>query len=154
MKFDGRPAMLTISSALEKIETLSNQSLHSTGAWQPYAILTHCAQSVECSMLGYPIQQPEIYKETVGKLAFTIFSTLGYMKHPLDEPIPGAPELENNGRLEQSLARLKKAYIDFEKYAGPLTPHFTYGTLSKEDYTCAHVMHLNNHLEEIKEYSA
>ncbi|NEZ56208.1 DUF1569 domain-containing protein, partial [Leptolyngbyaceae cyanobacterium CCMR0081] len=35
--------MLTISSALETIASLSNRPLHSTGAWQPYAILTHCA---------------------------------------------------------------------------------------------------------------
>ncbi|MEM9265199.1 MAG: DUF1569 domain-containing protein [Cyanobacteria bacterium P01_F01_bin.13] len=149
---DDTLATLTVSSALEKIELLSHQSLSSTGAWQPYAILTHCAQSVECSMLGYPIQQHELYKATIGKLAFSIFSTIGYMKHPLDEPIPGAPELDANGRLEKVLERLKNAYINFEQYTGPLAPHFTYGELSKEDYTRAHVMHLNNHLEEIREY--
>ncbi|MBX2865074.1 MAG: DUF1569 domain-containing protein [Leptolyngbyaceae cyanobacterium MAG.088] len=145
--------MLTISSALEKIESLGNQPLHSTGVWQPYAILTHCAQSVECSMLGYPLQQHEIYKATVGTLAFTLFSALGYMKHPLDEPIPGAPELEAHGNFKKALARLKKAYIDFDNYTGTLAPHFTYGNLSKQEYTRAHVMHLDNHLEEIKEYS-
>ncbi|MFG6095752.1 DUF1569 domain-containing protein [Leptolyngbyaceae cyanobacterium CCMR0082] len=146
--------MLTISSALETIASLSNRPLHSTGAWQPYAILTHCAQSVECSMVGYPIQQPEIYKATVGKLAFTLFSALGAMQHPLDEPIPGAPELEAHGNLKKALARLKKAYIDFDNYTDSLAPHFTYGDLSKQDYIRAHVMHLNNHLEEIREYSA
>ncbi|MEM1255571.1 MAG: DUF1569 domain-containing protein [Cyanobacteria bacterium P01_H01_bin.21] len=144
--------MLTISSALETIDKLSVQTLHSNGVWKPYAILTHCAQSVECSILGYPMQQPEIYKATVGKLAFSIFSTLGSMKHPLDEPIPGAPELDNAGNFENALARLRKAYIDFANYSGPLAPHFTYGSLTKEDYARAHVMHLNNHLEEIEEY--
>lgn len=142
--------MLTISSALESLDKISNLPLRSTGVWQPYAILTHCAQSVECSMLGYPIQQPKVYKATVGKVAFTVFSLLGQMKHPLDEPIPGAPELESHGNLEQALARLKKAYVDFENYSGPLAPHFTYGDLSKEEYARAHVLHLNNHLEEIK----
>ncbi len=151
---DSRPTALTIASALEKIDLLSSQPLHSTGTWVPYAILTHCAQSVECSMLGYPIQQSELYQATVGKLAFSLFSALGYMKHPLDEPIPGAPELDDNGSLEKALARLKQAYIDFEHYTGSLAPHFTYGELSKEDYARAHVIHLNNHLEEIQEYSA
>lgn len=142
--------MLTISSTLEKLDLLGDQlPLRSTGTWKPYAILTHCAQSVECSMLGYPILQHEIYQATVGKLAFTLFSTLGYMKHPLDQPIPGAPELEDYGNLAQALARLKKAYIEFEQYTGPLAPHFTYGDLSKADYTRAHVMHVNNHLEEM-----
>lgn len=145
------PVKLTISSALEKIELLSSQSLNSTGAWKPYAILTHCAQSVECSMLGYPIQQPDIYKATIGKLAFSLFSTFGSMKHPLDEPIPGAPELEDSGSLDKAFARLKKAYSDFDGYTGALAPHFTYGELSKEDYIRAHVMHLNNHLEEIQD---
>ena len=145
--------MLTISSALETIDILSAQTLHSTGVWKPYAILTHCAQSVECSILGYPIQQPDIYKATVVKLAFSIFSYLGSMKHTLDEPFPGAPELDNAGDVKKALVRLRKAYIDFANYSGPLAPHFTYGSLSKEDYARAHVMHLNNHLEGIKEYS-
>ncbi|NEQ54023.1 MAG: DUF1569 domain-containing protein [Leptolyngbya sp. SIO3F4] len=144
-------AKLTIPSALEKIELLSSQSLTSTGVWKPYAILTHCAQSVECSMLGYPIQQSEFYKATIGKLAFSLFSTLGFMKHPLDEPIPGAPELEDSGSLDKAFARLKKAYSDFEEYTGPLAPHFTYGELSKDEYIRAHVMHLNDHLEEIQD---
>ncbi|MEM7796415.1 MAG: DUF1569 domain-containing protein [Cyanobacteria bacterium P01_C01_bin.118] len=142
--------MLTIASALDKIDILNDRlPLRSTGEWRPYAILIHCAQSVECSMLGYPIQQHEIYKATIGKLAFSLFSTLGYMKHPLDEPIPGAPELESRGNLGQALTRLRKAYVDFEHYTGPLAPHFTYGELPKSDYTRAHVMHLNNHLEEL-----
>lgn len=142
--------MLTIASALDKLDILNDRlPLRSTGEWGSYAILTHCAQSVECSMLGYPIQQHEIYQATIGKLAFSLFSTLGYMKHPLDEPIPGAPELEAHGNHGQALARLRKAYVDFEQYTGPLAPHFTYGELSKADYTRAHVMHLNNHLEEL-----
>ena len=141
---------LTISSALKQIEELSGSSLQSIRSWTPFQILTHCAQSVECSMLGYPKPRPEIFQKTIGRLLFSIFSANGRMIHPLDEPIPGAPPLEKKNNLDKAIARLKKAYTDFEEYTGPLASHFTYGVLSKEEYIIAHVMHLNNHLEEIQ----
>ena len=148
--FKGQMNKITIATALNRIEELSNHSLQSTGAWTPYQIFTHCAQSVECSRLGYPKQRPEIFQKTIGKLAFSLFAATGRMIHPLDEPLPGAPPLEKKDNLEEALARLKKAYTDFEQYEGPLAPHFTYGVLTKEEYTLAHVMHLNNHLEEVQ----
>jgi len=40
--------------------------------------------------------------------------------------------------------------MDFQDYQGKLEPHFSYGQLSKEEFTVAHVIHLNNHLEELK----
>lgn len=141
---------LTISVALQQIEKLRGQSLTSVGQWTPYQILTHCAQSVEYSMSSYPQQQPKILQKTVGKIAFSLFSTKGRMIHPLDEPIPGAPRLEIGNDIDAALIRLRKAYTDFEQYTGPLAPHFTYGALTKEEYTIAHVMHLNNHLEEVQ----
>ncbi|MDY7020209.1 MAG: DUF1569 domain-containing protein [Cyanobacteriota bacterium] len=142
---------LTIASSLEQIEQLENKSLRSIGTWTPYQIFIHCAQSVEYSMLGYPEQKPEIFQTTIGKLAFSIFSFAGRMIHPLDDPIPGAPNLDDSNNIQLALNRLKSAYINFERYSGPLAPHFIYGDLTKEEYTLAHVMHLNNHLDEIRE---
>ena len=146
----GRSNTLTIASALRRIDELTHKSLTSTGAFTPYQILIHCAQSVEYSMSGYPELRPEIFRNTVGKVAFSLFSTKGSMTHPLDEPIPGAPTLETGNDIDAALLRLRKAYTDFEQYNGPLSPHFTYGELTKEEYTIAHVMHINNHLEEVK----
>jgi hypothetical protein len=151
INFINQQDKLTIASALEKIEQLESQSLKNTGVWTPYQIFIHCAQSVEYSMLGYPKQQPEIFQNTIGKLAFSIFSFKGRMIHPLDEPIPGAPPLNDSNNIKSALDRLKKAYIDFEQYSKPLSPHFTYGSLTKQEYTLAHVMHLNNHINEIRQ---
>ena len=33
---------------------------------------------------------------------------------------------------------------------GRLAPHFAYGELTKEQYRVAHILHVYNHLEEIK----
>ncbi len=149
--FDDPHDKLTIASALETIEKLENQSLKTVGKWTPYQVFIHCAQSVEYSMSGYPEEQPEIFQNTIGKLIFSIFSFVGRMIHPLDEPIPGAPILQDRNDIQSALERLKKAYIDFEQYTKPLAPHFTYGALTKAEYTLAHVMHLNNHLDEFRE---
>ena len=141
---------LSISDALETIENLSLKTLQSNGAWSTYKILTHCAQSVECSILGYPKQNSKLFQKTIGKLAFYSFSFLGQMHHPLDEEIPCAPDIEDSGNLDEALQRLNQAYLDFSNYTGPLSPHFAYGELSREEYSLAHVMHLNNHLQEIQ----
>ncbi len=141
---------LTITTALAEIDRLNPSSISSTGEWTPTQIFIHCAQSVEYSMTGYPSASPAIVQKTVGKVAFSLFSSLGKMVHPLDEPIPDAPSLDSETNLEAAIARLKKAYTDFEQYNGVLYPHFTYGELNKDEYTVAHVMHLNNHLKEIR----
>jgi len=40
------------------------------------------------------------------------------------------------------------ALNDFDNYSGALKPHFAFGMLSKSDYALAHVLHINNHLQE------
>lgn len=140
---------LTIAAALRQLETLAQGSLTSRGAWLPPAIFVHCAQSVEYSMSGYPQNKSEVFRHTVGALAFAAFAARGQMTHPLDEPIPGAPPLAPDTALAPALARLRQSLVAFDDYTGQLAPHFAYGQLSKQDYALAHAMHLNNHMQEI-----
>ena len=141
---------LTIDAALTVIKSLSNQPLSHLGDWNPTQIFNHCAQSVEYSMSGFPEHKSDVFKNTLGQLAFSAFSAKGKMTHSLNEPIPGAPVLTSKNSLSQALNRLEKAMIDFKKFKGKLSPHFAYGELSKQEYEAAHVMHLYNHLHEIK----
>ena len=60
------------------------------GEWEPAQIFTHCAQSVEYSISEFPVHKSNIFKISVGKLAF---SSKGRMTHGLSEPIPSAPKL-------------------------------------------------------------
>lgn len=141
---------LTIGMALKKLDELSNVSVLNIGQWNPYQIFTHCAQSVEFSMSQFPEHKSAFFKSTVGKLAFSIFSAKGKMTHSLSEAIPSAPTLTKSVETTIALQRLKKALLDFDSYQGILAPHFAYGSLSKKEYEIAHVMHLYNHLQEIK----
>jgi hypothetical protein len=141
---------LTVDYALKILDKLSNEKLLNLGEWDPYQIFTHCAQSVEFSMSQFPEHKSSFFKNTVGKLAFSIFSSKGKMTHGLNEPIPSAPSLTKNLDPIIALKRLKKSLIEFDHYQGTLAPHFAYGELSKAEYEIAHVMHLYNHLQEIK----
>jgi len=143
-------ASLSMQVVLTKINFLLNTPLLSSGQWRPAQIFTHCAQSVEYSMAEYPEHKTELFKRTIGQLAFSAFSEKGAMHHGLSEAIPGAPDasLEKDPKL--ALQRLAKAFIDFSQYQGILASHFAYGELSKQDYELAHVMHFYNHLQEIK----
>jgi hypothetical protein len=116
-------APLTIAVALKKLDKLSRQEILSSGEWSPYQIFTHCAQSIEFSLSGFPEHKSEFFKNTAGQLAFSAFSTKGQMTHSLSEPI--------------------------QQFEGKLAAHFAYGELSKPDYERAHVMHFYNHLHEI-----
>lgn len=141
---------LTIDFALKKLDALSHTNLINLGEWNSYQIFTHCAQSLEYSMSQFPLHKSSFFKNTIGKLAFSLFSSKGKMTHDLSEPIPGAPSLTSSMDVSIALNRLKKSLIDFEKYLGPIAPHFAYGELTKKEFEMAHVMHLYNHLQEIK----
>jgi hypothetical protein len=141
---------LDIDFALSKLNKLMSQESITTGEWNLYQIFTHCAQSVEYSMLGYPEHKPDIFKNTVGNTAFSLFSAKRKMTHALNEAIPGAPEFSSDENIDNAFERFKKSLIDFKKYDGVLAPHFAYGQLTKIQYEAAHVMHFNNHLQEIK----
>ncbi|MDT7042930.1 DUF1569 domain-containing protein [Candidatus Nitronereus thalassa] len=141
---------LTVDSALRKLDKFTNTTIVHLGQWSPYQIFTHCAQSVEYSMSGYPEHDSDLFKSTVGTLVFSYFSLQGKMSHDLTAPVPGAPPIEIKEDSTSALVRLRKALMEFQDYQGKLEPHFSYGELSKEEFTVAHVIHLNNHLEELK----
>ena len=70
------------------------------------------------------------------------------MTHGLAEAIPGAAKLQANDD-RAALRRLIQALSDFDQFKGQYQPHFAYGVLSKQEYALAHVLHLNNHFEEV-----
>lgn len=141
---------LNIDFALSNLNKLMKQNPKTIGEWNLYQIFTHCAQSVEYSILGYPEHKPDIFKKSVGKTAFSLFSSKRKMTHSLDEAIPGAPKFSNEENIADAFERFRKSLIDFKKYDGILAPHFAYGQLTKLQYEMAHVMHFNNHLQEIE----
>lgn len=107
------------------------------------------AQSVEYSMVGFPEHKSELFKSTVGRSAFNLFSSKGRMYHDLAEPIPGAPGIANLGDERESVARLINALEEFKDYKSALKPHFAFGELSHQEYEIAHILHIQNHLQQV-----
>lgn len=139
---------LTIEQATRDLQSLYLLPMRTTGGWNLSEIFNHLAQSIEYSMTGYPEHKSDSFKSTLGQTAFSVFAYRGQMSHDLAEPIPGAPVLDGGDKL-RAFSRLLTALNDFENFKGPLQPHFAYGELSHAEYTLAHVMHINNHLEEL-----
>ena len=146
----GAPASeLTLTAALRLVDQLASKATAYRDGWDLAQMYTHCAQSIEYSMTGYPEHKPGAYKKTVGALAFSLFSARGRMSHGLAEPIPGAPPLAPGADPAAALERLRRALVDFGRYQGELAPHFVYGSLSKAEYERAHALHLRNHAEAV-----
>lgn len=141
---------LTIDFALSKLKKVIELNPETTGEWNLHQVFTHLAQSVEYSFTGYPEHKSDMFKNTAGKVAFSLFSSKRKMTHALNEAIPGAPEFSNDENIAEAYERFKKSLIDFKNYEGDLKPHFAYGQLTKQQYEMAHVMHFNNHLKEIE----
>lgn len=146
---EGNDGPLTLEVAIKQLDNLSGKTLSSSGDWDPAQIFNHCAQSVEMSMSGYAEHKSQWFKNTAGQLAFSLFSLKGSMLHGLSDPIPGAPLLPPLQPVQSALARLRTSLIDFSQYNGEPAAHFAYGQLSKQQYILAHVMHLNNHFQQI-----
>lgn len=116
--------------------------------WSLYKALTHMAQSMEYSMTGYPkLDSPLV--QSIKKIGFVTFKSQGYMSHNLAAPVPDAPEITDEGPIEDAFLRLRNACGDFQNYTGALHPHFSYGTLSYEDWELAHSFHCANHLSNL-----
>ncbi len=141
---------LDIKRLLSFLDSLQIESLVTEGEWNLGQIFSHAAQSIEFSIDGYPQHKSDFFKQTVGALAFQGFSLWGKMTHGLAEDIPGAKNILASQDPYQGLARLKQSLIRFDQFQGSLQPHFAYGQLSKQEYALAHVLHLNNHFEEVR----
>ncbi|NEX63238.1 DUF1569 domain-containing protein [Noviherbaspirillum galbum] len=141
---------LTIVALLPQLDALAAAPVRSTGAWTPFQIFSHCAQTAEYALTGFPVQKSKLFQDSVGKTAFAAFSVRRAMKHGLAEPIEGAPALPGAGTAAQGIARLRQSLLAFSAHQGSLQPHFAYGALEKRDYEAALVLHVHNHLEEIR----
>jgi hypothetical protein len=139
---------LSIDASLRLLDALNSEQITTLGQWNLAQIFTHCAQSVEFSMFGFPEHKSQIFKSTVGSLAFSAFNAKGKMTHNLSEAIPGAQVLDPSANIEQAKQRFKLSMQQFKSHQGELAEHFAYGKLSKADYERAHAMHFNNHLSE------
>jgi hypothetical protein len=137
----------SLAAAEEELARLAHaKELASGAAWSWAQTLVHCAQSIEYSMQGFPEPKSKLFQRTVGAAAFGVFSWRGRMTHNLAEPIPGAPLLEAKAEPAQAMERLRGSILNFQRWPGPLQPHFAYGMLDKKTYELAHAMHLANHL--------
>lgn len=134
-----------IPGLIAELEALRGRTLSTREGWSPFKVLSHLAQSIELSMTGYPEHKSPAFQHTAGAAAYLVFSTVGAMRHPLTEPIPGAPVIADNGDVEAALNRLLQALNTFSAYEGRLAPHFAYGELDKAEYAKAHVMHVRDH---------
>ena len=140
---------LAINLTLDRLSKLNLNSIENTGSWEVARTFDHLAQSIEFSMIGFPVLKPKVFRSTAGPLAFSVFQARGHMSHGLDEEIPGeVVKAENNSA--EAHERLLKALQSFDSHDGPLKPHFAYGVLDRDQYAIAHVMHINNHLEEFR----
>ncbi|MBF7729627.1 DUF1569 domain-containing protein [Pseudomonas sp. N040] len=144
------PAALSLAAARQLLQQLAGQALRSEQGWTPAEVFNHCAQSVDYSMDGYPQLKPAWFRHSLGPAVFDLFAARGAMRHPLAEPIPGAPPLAEPATADAALQRLQLSLQRFATFGGPLQPHFAYGELSHAEYALAHVLHLYNHLELIR----
>ena len=88
-------------------------------------VLDHCAQSIECTLDGFPQMKPRLLQSTVGALIARRFLSAGFMSHDVKAPIPG---LENADGIafDAGRARLENAMARFAAHRGPLALHFFY----------------------------
>ena len=123
------------------IEVRSGPTLHQ--------LLVHCAQSIEYSRSGYPELKPPWLRKTVGRLVLHLFMALGFMRHDLAAPVPGAPAIAPEGDSQAAWDRLLAAIDGFQRHEGPLFPHLLYGDLDKATYDRVQALHIANHLSTI-----
>jgi hypothetical protein len=120
-----------------------------SGRWSAGQVLAHCAESIECSMRGFPTERPRIVQWTVGAIALRVFLARGSMSHDRNATLPGGAE-PTDVATEAALARLIAAIDELASFEGPLARHVVFGAVSKGDYERYHAIHIADHLGEIE----
>ena len=146
-----RPLRLrTFEDAVVELDRLqvASEVVRSPG-WDVPHMLDHCARSIACSMVGFPQLKPVLFRTVIGAAAFHLFDWRGEMRHDLLAEIPGDPGPAQTLPFDAALQALRDRIADFDRWTGPLQPHFAYGSLTKAQYQRAHAMHLANHLATI-----
>lgn len=149
VEFSSRGFNANWDELLEQLRSLQNKELKSSGSWNPSQVFQHLTQSVRGSFLGYPEHKAPWFTHSVGPMALKTFKAAGAMHHPLDEVIPGMPELDATLPVQQALQALLEVLAQFAQ-SSTLTPHFAYGVLDHQNYQAAHVMHIRQHLQQIQ----
>lgn len=132
-----------------RLEQWQGIALTSDGQWQVSEIFQHLSQSVLGSLHGFPTLKPSWFRHTIGPMALQVFKARGRMSHPLAEPIPGMPAFDMTLSSEAALTQLLTALEQLSQ-ASQFQPHFAYGQLNKTDVIAAHVLHIEQHLSEIR----
>ncbi len=140
----------TVDDARRWVQAIGSGLATVTAGWPAAQVFEHCAQSVEFSLSGFPQPRSAFFQGTAGALGFATFTRVGRMQHDLEEPIPGAAALVATD-LAAAARRLDAALATFQAHTGLLAPHFAYGELDKAQYTRAHLMHLANHAERVRQ---
>lgn len=111
------------------------------------AAMAHCAQSIDCSIDGYPKPATWLVRAVIGPRVLKRFLAQGFMRHDTNAPVPGLPPPDSALTSKAGLERLEAAIGRFRAHTGPLAPHFAYGAVSKAAYEAVHAMHVANHLD-------
>lgn len=138
-----------LDDALAEIDLIEqNPPVELQQEWTLYKILNHLAQSCEYSMTGYP-EQYSSFVQSISKLMFNNYKKNGYMIHNLTDPVPGAPDIPDEGNLADAFLRLRNSIFDFQNWTSATFPHFAYGDLSYEDWELAHAFHMADHFSSL-----
>ena len=139
--------LLRFDEALVALDGLeARRPAAAPGVWTPAQAVAHCAQSVECSLRGYPRLRSPLFRTTIGKLVKWRFLSAGAMAHDTQAPIAGAPPIDDLP-LAEAARRLREAIAAFRAAdAGSLQPHLAYGPCTKDEYEALHCMHLADHM--------
>jgi len=111
------------------------------------AAMAHCAQSIECSIDGFPKPAAWPVRALIGPMVLKKFLKQGFMQHDTSAPVPGVPPPPSTLSAKDGADRLEAAISRFRAHQGPLAPHFAYGQVSKAAYEAVHAMHAANHLD-------
>lgn len=138
----------SLDTAFRRLEFLDLGTIESSGDWGLGRTFSHLAQGVEFSITGYPEELPRLIQMTAGKFAFTLFKFRGRMSHTLDAEIPG--ELIADVTAADGVDRLCRALEEFRDHDGGRRPHYAYGPLAKDQFALAHLLHIEDHLQEVR----
>lgn len=135
-----------LASFERTVAALRTRPVPKPHSWTLPQAIAHCAQSIECSITGYPKLRSGLFRATIGPIVKRKFLRAGKMSHDVTAQIAGAQAITDDVALAAACDRAEAALRAFAAHAGPLAPHLAYGACTKDEYAHLHWFHFEDHL--------
>lgn len=134
----------TLDRVMPDVDQLLHEGHETLGTWSLGQICNHLAATIACSVDGFPLKAPWIYRKTLGAVRRRRTFQSGRITPGVQLPDQYCPKPGLDDRAEAEALRATLSY--YAGYQEPLALHPIFDALTRAEWDRLHAIHCAHHL--------